>query len=156
MSDTDGERCGLFSPIRRARNETLGETTGGKARPLVDQEGNREQLDVGVDEVHRLNAVIGSVIEKLHATRKRMCSRRGPSARFAGGAAVLLLRLGARFLLGDRTRSKRRRKQLNVSLGEGVRIINPDESEELDNFAHRFELRRRLQRDKGTRGGERR
>jgi phosphate acetyltransferase len=52
------------------------------------------------------------------------------------------LRLGAPILLGDRTKIKQVAEALNVSL-EGIRIINPAESDELDNFAHRFEILRR-------------
>jgi phosphate acetyltransferase len=52
------------------------------------------------------------------------------------------LRLGAPILLGDRTRIKELAANLNISL-EGIRIINPAESEELENFARRFESLRR-------------
>ena len=45
-------------------------------------------------------------------------------------------------LLGDRTAIKIAAERLNVSL-EGVRIINPAESEDLENFALRYELLRR-------------
>ena len=41
-------------------------------------------------------------------------------------------------MLGDRTKVKEVAEDLNVSL-EGIRIINPAESEDLDNFARRFE-----------------
>jgi phosphate acetyltransferase len=44
--------------------------------------------------------------------------------------------------LGDRTRIKAAAEALNVSL-EGVRIINPAASEDLDNFARRYEALRR-------------
>src|SRR5258707_338927 len=49
---------------------------------------------------------------------------------------------GAPILLGDRTKVKETDEALSVSL-EGIRIINPAESPQLDNFAHRFELLRR-------------
>lgn len=52
------------------------------------------------------------------------------------------LRLGAPILLGDRVRIKETAAALNVSL-EGVRIINPAESDDLENFARRFEALRR-------------
>src|SRR5207249_1857123 len=45
-------------------------------------------------------------------------------------------------LLGDRTKIKEIAEALNISL-EGIRIINPVESSDLDNFAHRFEILRR-------------
>ena len=46
-------------------------------------------------------------------------------------------------LLGDRTKIKEAAQSLNVSL-EGVRIINPADSEDLDGFARRFEALRRF------------
>ncbi|HVV74263.1 MAG TPA: phosphate acyltransferase, partial [Verrucomicrobiae bacterium] len=52
------------------------------------------------------------------------------------------LRLGAPILLGDRTKIKEIAAALNVSL-EGIRIINPGESDDLDNFSRRFEILRR-------------
>src|SRR5207302_9608624 len=52
------------------------------------------------------------------------------------------LRLGAPILLGERSKIKELAEALNISL-EGIRIINPAESAELDNFAHRFETLRR-------------
>lgn len=56
------------------------------------------------------------------------------------------LQLGAPILLGDRTRIKRAAEALNLSLA-GIRIINPEESEELDRFAVVYE---RLRRAKGV------
>jgi phosphate acetyltransferase len=53
------------------------------------------------------------------------------------------LRLGAPILLGDRTIVKEAAERLNVSL-EGVRIVNPSESDELGAFVHRFEALRRF------------
>ena len=52
------------------------------------------------------------------------------------------LRLGAPILLGDRTKIKEIAEALNVSL-EGIRIINPAESDDLENFTRRFEILRR-------------
>jgi phosphate acetyltransferase len=54
------------------------------------------------------------------------------------------LRLGAPILLGDRTKVKETAAALNISL-EGIRIINPAESDELDNFVRRFEVLRRTE-----------
>ena len=51
------------------------------------------------------------------------------------------LRLGVPILLGDRARITEAAEALNISL-EGIRIINPAESEDLDNFARRFKLLR--------------
>ena len=53
------------------------------------------------------------------------------------------LRLGAPILLGNRTQVKEAAERINVSL-EGVRIINPAESEDLEPFAKRFEFIRRI------------
>src|SRR5205085_67501 len=87
---------------------------------------------------------IGSVIEKLQRHPKRIVFPEGTEPRVLQAARQFYsLRLGAPILLGDRTKVKEAAEKLNVSL-EGVRIINPAESEELDNFVHRFELLRRF------------
>jgi phosphate acetyltransferase len=52
------------------------------------------------------------------------------------------LRLGAPILLGERSKIKDIAEALNISL-EGIRIINPAESEDLENFSRRFEILRR-------------
>src|SRR4051812_13401646 len=86
---------------------------------------------------------IGSLIEKLQRHPKRIVFPEGTEPRVLQAARQFYsLRLGAPILLGDRTTIKTAAERLNVSL-EGVRIINPAESEDLDNFAHRFELLRR-------------
>jgi phosphate acetyltransferase len=87
---------------------------------------------------------IGSLIEKLQRHPKRVVFPEGTEPRILQAARQFFsLRLGAPILLGDRSKIKEAAAQLNVSL-EGVRIINPAESEDLDNFAHRFELLRRF------------
>ena len=94
---------------------------------------------------------IGSVIEKLQRHPKRIVFPEGTEPRILQAARQFYsLRLGAPILLGDRTTIKTAAERLNLSL-EGVRIINPAESQELDNFAHRFEL---LRRYKGIREKE--
>src|SRR3954462_8192349 len=86
---------------------------------------------------------IGSVIDKLQRHPKRIVFPEGTEPRVLQAARQFYsLRLGAPILLGDRTEIKEAAERLNLSL-EGVRIINPAESEELENFAHRFELLRR-------------
>jgi phosphate acetyltransferase len=86
---------------------------------------------------------IGSVIEKLQRHPKRIVFPEGSEPRVLQAARQFhSLRLGAPILLGDRTKIKQVAEALNVSL-EGIRIINPAESDELDNFAHRFEILRR-------------
>ena len=87
---------------------------------------------------------IGNVIEKLQRHPKRIVFPEGTEPRVLQAARQFYsLRLGAPILLGDRTKVKAAAEQLNVSL-EGVRIINPEESEDLANFAHRYELLRRF------------
>jgi phosphate acetyltransferase len=94
---------------------------------------------------------IGSLIDKLQRHPKRVVFPEGTEPRVLQAARQFYsLRLGAPILLGDRTKIKEAASQLNVSL-EGVRIINPAESEDLDNFVHRFEL---LRRYKGIREKE--
>jgi phosphate acetyltransferase len=86
---------------------------------------------------------IGSIIEKLQRHPKRIVFPEGTEPRVLQAARQFYsLRLGAPILLGNRTKIKEAAEKLNVSL-EGVRIINPAESEELENFAQRFELLRR-------------
>src|SRR5438045_6006232 len=86
---------------------------------------------------------IGGIIEKLQRHPKRVVFPEGTEPRVLQAARQFFsLRLGVPILLGDRTKVKEAASQLNVSL-EGVRIINPAESEDLDNFVHRFELLRR-------------
>jgi len=86
---------------------------------------------------------IGSVIEKLQRHPKRIVFPEGAEPRVLQAARQFFsLRLGAPILLGNRTKIKETAEALNISL-EGIRIINPAESEDLDNFARRFELLRR-------------
>jgi phosphate acetyltransferase len=86
---------------------------------------------------------IGTVIEKLQRHPKRIVFPEGTEPRILQAARQFYsLRLGVPILLGDRTKVKAAAEELNLSL-EGVRIINPAESEDLENFAHRFELLRR-------------
>lgn len=87
---------------------------------------------------------IGSVIEKLQRHPKRVVFPEGTEPRVLQAARQFYsLRLGAPILLGDRTKVKEAAEKINVSL-EGVRIINPAESEDLDHFAKRFEMIRRF------------
>jgi phosphate acetyltransferase len=87
---------------------------------------------------------IGGVIEKLQRHPKRIVFPEGTEPRVLQAARQFYsLRLGIPILLGDRTKIKEAAQSLNVSL-EGVRIINPAESEDLDGFARRFEALRRF------------
>src|SRR5580765_7228262 len=86
---------------------------------------------------------IGNLIEKLQRHPKRIVFPEGTEPRILQAARQFYsLRLGAPILLGDRTVIKTAAERLNLSL-EGVRIINPAESEDLDSFVQRYELLRR-------------
>src|SRR5205809_3509666 len=86
---------------------------------------------------------IGGLIEKLQRHPKRIVFPEGADPRVLQAARQFFsLRLGAPILLGDRTKIKETAEALNISL-EGIRIINPTESDDLDNFARRFEILRR-------------
>ena len=86
---------------------------------------------------------IGSIIEKLQRHPKRVVVPEGTEPRVLQAARQFhSLRLGAPILLGDRTQVKRMAASLNVSL-EGVRVINPAASEELEPFVERFLMLRR-------------
>ena len=60
------------------------------------------------------------------------------------------LRLGAPIVLGNQAKVREVAEGLNTSI-EGIRIIDPVESEDLDNFAKRFHS---LRRNKGIRATE--
>jgi phosphate acetyltransferase len=60
------------------------------------------------------------------------------------------LRLGAPIVLGDAAKIKAVAEGLDLPL-EGIRVINPSQSEELENFANRFY---RLRREKGVQAPE--
>jgi phosphate acetyltransferase len=86
---------------------------------------------------------IGNIIDKLQRHPKRIVFPEGLEPRVLQAARQFhSLRLGAPILLGDRTKVKALAEELNISL-EGIRVINPAESEDLDNFARRFAALRR-------------
>jgi len=91
---------------------------------------------------------IGGVIEKLQRHPKRIVFPEGAEPRVLKAARQYqALRLGVPVLLGDRARIEQAAGELDLSL-DGIRIINPAESDELDNFARRFN---RLRHYKGKR-----
>jgi phosphate acetyltransferase len=91
---------------------------------------------------------IGGVIDKLQRHPKRIVFPEGHEPRILQAARQFYsLRLGAPILLGDRTKIKETAAELSINL-EGIRIIKPEESEELENFGKRFKL---LRRSKGMR-----
>jgi phosphate acetyltransferase len=86
---------------------------------------------------------IGSLIEKLQRHPKRIVFPEGCEPRILQAARQFYsLRLGVPILLGDRGQIKVAAAELNVRL-EGLRIMNPATSEELDNFTHRYQVLRR-------------
>ncbi|MHB1306919.1 MAG: phosphate acyltransferase [Limisphaerales bacterium] len=86
---------------------------------------------------------IGSIIDKLQRHPKRIVFPEGSEPRVLQAARQFQsLRLGAPILLGDRARVKEAAERLNVSL-QGIRIINPAESEDLEPFMERFLMLRR-------------
>src|SRR5271154_6796363 len=94
---------------------------------------------------------IGNVIEKLQRHPKRIVFPEGTEPRVLQAARQFYsLRLGVPILLGDRDRIKEAADAHNISL-DGIPVINPAESEDLDNFAKRFKL---LRHYKGMRGLE--
>ncbi len=94
---------------------------------------------------------IGNVIEKLQRHPKRVVFPEGTEPRILQAARQFqALRLGAPIVLGDPLKVKEVAEGLNIPL-EGVRIINPATSEDLDNFAGRLF---RLRREKGMRAPE--
>jgi phosphate acetyltransferase len=94
---------------------------------------------------------IGTVIEKLQRHPKRVVFPEGTEPRILQAARqYYALRLGAPILLGDRSKVKEVAAALNISL-EGIRVINPIDSEELENFARRFLS---LRREKGIKANE--
>lgn len=89
---------------------------------------------------------IGGILQKLQRHPKRIVFPEGTEPRVLQAARQFFtLQLGAPILLGDRTRIKQLAANLNLSL-EGVRIINPEDSEELDRFV---DLYRKHREDKG-------
>src|SRR5438045_2013240 len=86
---------------------------------------------------------IGSIIEKLQRHPKRIVFPEGTEPRVLQAARQFYsLRLGVPILLADRTKITEAAERRTVP-HEGLRMINSEESEELDNFARRFELLRR-------------
>jgi phosphate acetyltransferase len=94
---------------------------------------------------------IGNVIEKLQRHPKRVVFPEGDEPRILQAARQFhALRLGAPILLGDPAKVKEAADKINISL-EGIRVINPAQSEDFENFAKRFLS---LRREKGLRATE--
>ncbi len=91
---------------------------------------------------------IGNVIEKLQRHPKRVVFPEGTEPRILQAARQFqALRLGVPILLGDQAKVKAAAEELKISL-DGIRVINPATSEDLENFSNRFF---RLRREKGLR-----
>ena len=91
---------------------------------------------------------IGNVIEKLQRHPKRVVFPEGEEPRVLQAARQFFaLQLGAPILLGDAARIGAVAADLKISLA-GIRIINPAQNEELENFVRRFIS---LRREKGIR-----
>jgi len=94
---------------------------------------------------------IGSAIEKLQRHPKRVVFPEGTEPRILQAARQFqALRLGVPILLGETAQVKEVAVGLNIPL-EGIRVIDPAHSEDLENFAKRFHA---LRRDKGIRATE--
>ncbi|HEU5396370.1 MAG TPA: phosphate acyltransferase [Verrucomicrobiae bacterium] len=94
---------------------------------------------------------IGNVIEKMQRHPKRVVFPEGEESRVLQAARQFqALRLGVPILLGEIDKIKAAADKLNISL-DGIRVIHPATSEDLDNFAKRFHA---LRREKGLRATE--
>ena len=94
---------------------------------------------------------IGNVIEKLQRHPKRVVFPEGTEPRILMAARQFYaLRLGAPIVLGDPAEIREIAETLKVPM-EGIRIINPATSEDLDNFSLRFF---KLRREKGVQAPE--
>ncbi|MCC7376927.1 MAG: phosphotransacetylase [Verrucomicrobiales bacterium] len=87
---------------------------------------------------------IASVIDKLQRHPKRIVFPEGTEPRVLLAARQFhSLRLGVPILLGDRGRVKALAESLNVTT-EGIRIIDPERSDDLPAYIARYERLRRL------------
>jgi phosphate acetyltransferase len=94
---------------------------------------------------------IGNVIEKLQRHPKRVVFPEGEEPRILQAARQFFaLRLGAPIVLGDQAKIKEVAEAMKIPL-EGIRVINPATSEDLENFSKRFHS---LRREKGLRATE--
>ncbi len=86
---------------------------------------------------------IASIVEKLQRHPKRVVFPEGTEPRVLQAARQFQsLHLGAPILLGPRTAVKETAARLNISL-EGIRVIDPAESSDLETFVHRLMLLRK-------------
>jgi phosphate acetyltransferase len=94
---------------------------------------------------------IGNVIEKLQRHPKRVVFPEGIEPRILQAARQFhALRLGAPIVLGNRAKIREVAESIKIPL-DGIRVIDPAESEDLEVFARRFYS---LRREKGLRATE--
>jgi phosphate acetyltransferase len=85
---------------------------------------------------------IATVVDKLQRHPKRIVFPEGTEPRVLQAARQFhCLRLGAPILLGQRPKIESLAAELSVEL-EGIRIINPEQSEDLESFSRTFRLLR--------------
>ena len=86
---------------------------------------------------------IGSVIEKLQRHPKRIVFPEGEEPRVIQAARQFhSLRLGVPILLGNQRKVKDAATRLKIPL-DGIRVIDPEQSQDLEEFARRFKALRR-------------
>jgi phosphate acetyltransferase len=96
-------------------------------------------------------ALIQKLIEKLQRHPKRIVFPEGSDPRIIQAARQFTTRrMGVPILVGDRTRIKETAAQLDISL-EGMRITEPERSDDFEDFVQRFE---NLRRYKGIKAEE--
>ena len=94
---------------------------------------------------------IGNVIEKMQRHPKRVVFPEGAEPRILQAARQFhALRLGVPILLGDQAKVRETAEALKISL-DGIRVINPATSEDLESFSSRLY---RIRREKGLRPTE--
>ena len=94
---------------------------------------------------------IGNVIEKMQRHPKRVVFPEGEEPRILQAARQFYaLRMGVPILLGDQVKVRAAAEALKISL-DGIRVINPATSEDLENFSGRLY---RIRREKGLRQTE--
>lgn len=86
---------------------------------------------------------ITGIFERLQSHPKRVVFPEGQDSRVIQAARQFFtLKLGIPILLGSRKQIRETADKLSIAL-EGVRIIDPTQSDDLETFARRFELLRR-------------
>ena len=94
---------------------------------------------------------IGNVIEKMQRHPKRVVFPEGEEPRILQAARQFYaLRMGVPILLGEQAKVRAVAEALKISL-DGIRVINPATSEDLENFSSRLY---RIRREKGLRPTE--